>query len=154
MRDPLTPEQRKKAMQGNRGKNTRLEIVVRRGLHARGVRYRLHGPKAIGSPDIVLRKFGAVIFVHGCFWHRHADCKLAATVRQDTAWKWATKFQANIERDRLNLERAMEAGYRVAVVWECAIEHKKATSAKREASLDRIEAWLRKKPTERYLEVG
>ncbi len=154
MADPLTPEQRRKVMQGNRGKNTRLELTVRRGLHARGIRFRLHGPKTIGSPDIVLRKFGAVVFVHGCFWHRHEGCRYAATVSEDADSKWAEKFRRNVERDRQNVERAQKAGYRVAVVWECAVEHRKGVSKKREASLDRLEDWLCGGPSDRFLEIG
>ena len=154
MVDPLTPKQRRKAMQGNRGKNTRLELAVRRGLYARGFRYRLHGPKAIGSPDIVLRNFGAVVFIHGCFWHQHEGCRLAATVRDDANSRWAEKFRRNVERDRENIERAREAGYRVAIVWECAVEHKKTESEKREVSLDKLSEWLRDDSSNQALEIG
>ena len=154
MSDPLTPEQRRKVMQGNRGKDTRLELVVRRGLHARGLRYRVHGARSIGSPDIVFPKYGAVVFVHGCFWHQHAGCRLAASVKGGNREKWASKFEANIERDSRNVEAACNAGYRVAIVWECAVEHRRAKSARREETLEQLEQWLRSDGSDRVLEIG
>ncbi|NOD92512.1 DNA mismatch endonuclease Vsr [Ruegeria sp. HKCCD4884] len=154
MSDPLTPEQRRKVMQGNRGKNTKLELAVRRGLHARGLRYRLHGSKSIGSPDIVFPRYGAVVFVHGCFWHQHSGCRLAASVRGKTHDRWESKFLANIERDARNIRAAREAGYRVAVVWECAVEHRKKMSALRDGTLEQLEQWLRDGASEQIIEIG
>jgi len=155
MADPLTREQRRRVMQSNRGKDTKLELAVRRGLYARGLRYRLHGPRSIGSPDIMLKGRHAVVYVHGCFWHQHPGCKNAPKVKhgKDPEW-WAKKFRDNIARDRRNMEKAREAGYRVAVVWECVIEQKKTTSAKRERALDRLAEWLRYNSTEDFLEIG
>lgn len=154
MTDPLTPAQRRKAMQSNRGKDTKLELAVRRGLHARGLRYRLHGPRSIGSPDMVLKARGAVIFIHGCFWHQHPGCKMASKVARGSDAGWASKFEANMARDQRNIEKANEAGYRVAVVWECAIEQKRKHSEKREAALDRLANWLVSQPEKAFLELG
>ncbi|WP_366941503.1 very short patch repair endonuclease [uncultured Litoreibacter sp.] len=154
MTDPLTPEQRRKVMQSNKGKGTRLELAVRRGLHARGLRYRLHGPRSIGSPDLVFKARKAVVFVHGCFWHQHAGCQRAAKVSQGKNGKWASKFEDNLARDKRNIERAHAAGFRVAVVWECVIEQKKNSSVRREPALDSLTDWLVAEPNTPYLEIG
>lgn len=102
-----------------RGKDTKPEMLIRRGLHARGVRYRLQGKDLPGKPDIVLPKFKAVIFVHGCFWHRHT-CPLFRwpKTRQDF---WREKIDGNARRDLIAIGRLHETGWRVAVVWECAL---------------------------------
>ena len=105
-------------MAGIRGKNTKPEIIVRRGLHALGFRYRLHDRKLPGKPDLVFPARQAVIFVHGCFWHGH-DCerfKLPAT-RRDF---WLKKLEANQARDKRNISALLSEGWRVMVVWECA----------------------------------
>lgn len=142
MNDPLTPEQRRKVMRSNKGKDTKLELAVRKGLYARGLRYRLHGPKSIGSPDVVFKGRHVAIFVHGCFWHQHQGCPKAAKVGQGKNEKWAAKFEENVARDRRNIEKAKEAGFQVAVVWECAIEQKKRKSEMREDALDRLAQWI------------
>lgn len=153
MSDPLTPEQRRKVMRSNKGKDTKLELAVRRGLYARGLRYRLHGDKSIGSPDIVFKGRRAVVFVHGCFWHQHAGCQKAAKVDRGRDKKWAAKFEENLARDKRNIEKAIKAGYRVAVVWECAIEQKRTKSAKREAALNCLKEWVTHGFGQKLLEV-
>ena len=107
-------------MSGIRDRNTRPEIQVRQYLHAHGFRYRLGGAGLPGRPDLVLRKWNAAIFVHGCFWHGHKACKyfrLPATRREF----WKAKIEANAVRDQVRIHQLRELGWRVAVVWECGL---------------------------------
>lgn len=99
--------------------DTRPELIVRRFLHARGFRYRLHVAKLPGKPDIVLPKHKTVINVHGCFWHGH-DCHNFRPAKTNSAW-WAAKIQENQARDRRNVEKLEELGWKVITVWECQI---------------------------------
>jgi len=117
--DVLTPEQRKLNMSRVRGKDTRIEIMLRLGLHAKGLRFRLHRRDLPGKPDMVFSKSKAVIFVHGCFWHGHCcpRFKLPKT-RQEF---WGHKVAANQQRDRTAMEALVRDGWRVLVVWECAL---------------------------------
>ncbi|MBT9594963.1 MAG: DNA mismatch endonuclease Vsr [Vitreoscilla sp.] len=119
MADVLTPEQRQLNMSRIRGRDTKPEMLVRRGLHARGLRYLLHDRKLPGRPDLVFPRYGAVVFVHGCFWHAHgcALSKLPAT-RQEF---WNKKLAENAARDRRAIEALLADGWRVLVVWECAL---------------------------------
>lgn len=123
-------------MAGIRGKNTRPELALRKALHACGFRYRLHDRLLPGRPDLVFPKHRAVCFVHGCFWHRHPNCKYTTTptTHQDF---WKTKFATNILRDERNRNQLIEAGWRVAVVWECSLR-----GEGRLATVSRLEAWL------------
>ena len=107
------------------GKDTKPEMLLRRALHARGLRYRLHDRKLPGTPDLVFRRFRAVCFVHGCFWHRHEDCPYATNpaTRPDF---WQAKFRRNVERDRQAREDLLDSGWRVAIVWECALRADRA----------------------------
>lgn len=118
MVDRFTPEARSRLMASIRGKDTKPEMVVRRLLHAMGYRFRLHRRDLPGTPDIVLPGRRAVVFVHGCFWHRHAGCRLAAipATRRDF---WEAKIAANKARDRRAVAQLRRDGWRVAVVWEC-----------------------------------
>lgn len=100
-------------------KNTKPEIVVRRGLHAAGFRYRLHQGDLPGRPDVVLPKHRAVIFVNGCFWHRHEGCANFRMPKTNTEF-WRQKIESNVVRDRATAEKLREQGWRVMVVWECA----------------------------------
>lgn len=99
-------------------KNTRPELVVRRMLHGLGGRYRLHSKDLPGSPDIVMPSRKLAVFVHGCFWHRHQDCKMASTPKTRQEF-WQTKFEANMARDQRNESSLKQLGWRVEVVWEC-----------------------------------
>ncbi|KQT83117.1 endonuclease [Aurantimonas sp. Leaf443] len=101
-----------------RGKNTKPELVVRRALHALGLRFRLHRRDLPGRPDIVLPRHRLAIFVHGCFWHRHEGCRMASTPKTRRDF-WEAKFEANVQRDRRNLETLQELGWRPEIVWEC-----------------------------------
>jgi len=119
MVDVLTPEQRQLNMSRIKGKDTKPEMLIRRGLHARGLRYRLHDRLLPGRPDLVFPKYNTAVFIHGCFWHAHgcAMSKLPAT-RQDF---WKTKLSANAARDRTVVEALQASGWRVLIIWECAL---------------------------------
>ncbi len=108
-------------MSNIRGKNTKPELIVRRYLHSQGFRYRLHVKKLPGKPDIVLPKYKAVVFVHGCFWHQHHGCKYAYMPKTNTKM-WRTKFESNVARDRLAIESLHNLGWRSIIIWECQIE--------------------------------
>ena len=138
MTDVLTPEQRHLNMSLIRGKDTKPEMLLRRGLHARGFRYRLHRRDLPGCPDLVFPRLRAVVFVHGCFWHGH-DCprfKLPATRSEF----WATKIAANRERDVRALESLVAGGWRVLVIWECTLKGRQRRFATE--ILDEIIRWL------------
>lgn len=123
MADIVTPEVRSKMMSRIRGRNTRPEITLRKALHNRGFRYRLNTRKLPGSPDIVLRKWKTVIFVHGCYWHRHAGCSKATTPSSNIEF-WQNKFDQNVERDARNVTDLLAAGWRIGIVWECVLKSK------------------------------
>ena len=103
-----------------RSRDTKPEMVVRRLLHSLGHRYRLHRKGLPGKPDIVLPKYRTVIFVHGCFWHRHPGCKYAYTPKSRLEF-WNKKFDENVRRDRENKKALRKLGWKVIVVWECEI---------------------------------
>lgn len=104
-----------------RGKDTAPEMVVRRALHAMGYCFRLHGQRLPGRPDVVLPKHRTVVFVHGCFWHRHRKCKNCTTPTNRRAW-WLRKLEGNAARDGVNRRALKKLGWRVVVVWECESE--------------------------------
>lgn len=120
MTDIVSPAVRSRMMSSIRGKDTTPELVLRKALHVRGFRYRLNARDLPGSPDIVLPKWGAVLFVHGCYWHRHHGCPKATMPSSNVAF-WREKFAQNVERDRRNLADLLGLGWRVGIVWECAI---------------------------------
>jgi DNA mismatch endonuclease (patch repair protein) len=105
-------------MAGITGRNTVPEVAVRRALHAVGLRFRLHRKGLPGRPDIVLPKYKAVVFVHGCFWHRHKGCRFTTTPATNPAF-WRRKFDENVRRDVRQRRKLRAAGWRVFVVWEC-----------------------------------
>ena len=111
-------EQRSKNMSAIKSKNTKPEIKVRKILHSMGYRFRLHSKDLLGSPDIVLPKYKTVIFVHGCFWHRHENCKYASTPKTRQEF-WNEKFETNIERDLQIQEKIKNTDWRSVVIWEC-----------------------------------
>ncbi|MCP9448068.1 MAG: very short patch repair endonuclease [Nitrospira sp.] len=105
-------------MAGIRGKNTRTEIAIRRCLFARGFRFRLHDASLPGRPDIVLAKYRAAVFVHGCFWHGH-DCRLFRVPASNRSF-WAAKIRRNRMRDREVMRELAQLGWRTLVIWECS----------------------------------
>ncbi len=101
-----------------RGKDTKPELRVRSQLHRMGYRFRLHRKDLPGRPDIVLPKYDTVIFVHGCFWHRHKGCRFAYTPKTRPEF-WKKKFGGNIRRDRTNINLLRKQGWKVLIIWEC-----------------------------------
>ena len=117
-------EQRSRNMSAIKSKNTKPEIKVRKILHSMGYRFRLHSKGLPGSPDIVLPKYKTLIFVHGCFWHRHENCKYASTPKTRKEF-WESKFKANVKRDKEIQEKIKNIGWQSVVVWECEIKNEK-----------------------------
>ena len=111
-------EQRSRNMSAIKSKNTKPEIKVRKILHSMGYRFRLHSKGLPGSPDIVLPKYKTVIFVHGCFWHRHENCKYASTPKTRKEF-WNKKFTENKKRDSEIQEKIKILDWRSVVIWEC-----------------------------------
>jgi DNA mismatch endonuclease (patch repair protein) len=118
--DVVTAEVRSRMMSGIRGKNTKPEIVVRKYLFASGFRFRLHRRDLPGSPDIVMSGRHVAIFVHGCFWHRHDGCRYAKLPSTRPEF-WKAKLEGNTERDERSIGALVAEGWRVLVVWECAV---------------------------------
>ncbi len=118
MADIVSREKRSQMMSGIRSKDTKPEKLVRSQLHRAGYRFRLHDKRLPGKPDIILPKYKTVIFVHGCFWHRHPGCKYAYIPKSRTDF-WQKKFADNVERDINVKEKLEKLGWRVMVVWEC-----------------------------------
>lgn len=135
MADVVTPAARSAMMSGIRGKDTQPELVLRRGLFSRGVRFRLHSASLPGRPDLVIRKHQLAVFVHGCFWHAHKGCRFFRVPTGNRQF-WVDKLGRNRERDAINVDRLRTAGWRVAVVWECA------TRCDPEATLDALYEFL------------
>ena len=127
--DTLTPAQRSERMARIRGKDTGPELVVRRMTHAMGFRYRLRVKDLPGRPDLVFRKRRCVIFVHGCFWHRHQACALARLPKSRLEF-WCDKLERNAERDEKNLELLRRQGWRALVVWECELKKPELVASK------------------------
>lgn len=118
MVDRLTPERRSWLMSRVKSKNTTPELRVRKAAHAMGLRFRLHRIDLPGRPDLVFPKHRTVIFVHGCFWHRHIDCPKASTPKTSVEM-WQAKFKRNVERDAQNIAQLSAMGWRAIVIWEC-----------------------------------
>ena len=138
MTDRLSPAERSRQMSRIRGRDTVPEKHLRTALHRRGFRFRLHRRDLPGRPDLVLPRHRAVIFVHGCFWHRHSGCLHAYEPKSRTAF-WFGKFEENVERDRRQIKALEQAGWRVGLVWECGL---RAISA-RDSTVAAVIAWLR-----------
>lgn len=120
--DVLSPEARVRVMQANKGRNTKPELLLRSALHRMGYRFRIHASNLPGNPDLVLPKYTAVIFVHGCFWHGH-DCPAFKWPRTRPDF-WRSKIERNRERDRQAVATLIRQGWRTATVWECALRKK------------------------------
>ena len=122
MADIVTPEVRSRMMSGIRGKNTKPELLIRKALHAAGYRFRIHRKDLPGKPDIVLPKYHAVIFIHGCFWHGH-DCPTFKWPKTRPEF-WKNKIETNCTKHNIAQELLLAKGWRVGVIWECAIRGK------------------------------
>ncbi|HZY61275.1 MAG TPA: very short patch repair endonuclease [Edaphobacter sp.] len=138
MTDVLTTEQRRLNMSRIRGKDTKPEMLLRRALHARGFRFRLHRRDLPGRPDLVFPQFHSVIFVNGCFWHGH-DCPLFKLPATRTGF-WAAKIEGNKKRDCRALEDLAISGWRTLVLWECALKGPKREHM--DLIADRVANWL------------
>lgn len=134
MADLHTPQQRSYNMQQIRSSNTKPELLVRKFLHANGFRYRLHGGKPAaakalaGKPDIVLPKYKTIIFIHGCFWHGHANCKYFTIPKTRTQW-WTDKINTNKANDAKAVKALRREGWKVITVWECKLKKGKMEKA-------------------------
>ena len=137
MSDKLTPSQRHICMSSIRAKNTKPEILVRKGLHARGFRFRLHNKKLPGSPDIVLPKYGVAIMVNGCFWHGHKGCRYATKPKSNVEF-WEAKIVRNRHRDEVTNAHLEALGWHVITVWECELKGKSMASLRLDALAEEI----------------
>lgn len=129
MADKLTAQQRHHCMSCIRGKNTKPEILVRKGLHARGFRFRLQDKRLPGKPDLVLPKYGVAIMVNGCFWHGHKGCKYATRPKTNMEF-WDTKIARNKHRDEVTAAHLEALGWTVIIVWECELRGKEKAEAR------------------------
>lgn len=139
MADKISKARRSWVMSRVSGKNTKPERLVRSLLHRLGYRFTINGPKnkrLPGRPDIVLPARGAVVFVHGCFWHRHPGCKTATTPQSNVEY-WQAKFARNTQRDRENEQRLQQAGWQVITIWECQLKDLDSVAARLIAELPR-----------------
>jgi len=139
MADIVDSKTRSRMMSGIRGKNTKPEMIIRKALFKRGFRYRIHYKELPGKPDIVFPKYRAVVFVHGCFWHGH-DCHLFKWPKSRADF-WKKKIETNRERDIRNREACKKKGWRVLVIWECALRNQSESQV--QSLIASIESWIR-----------
>ena len=121
MADTLSPEDRSKRMSLIRSKNTKIEVKVRKYLFSQGYRYRINDKRYAGHPDIVLPKYKTIIFIHGCFWHNHPDCKIAHIPKSNTSF-WVEKITRNVANDKKHKDALESEGWKVITLWECEID--------------------------------
>lgn len=123
MADIVTPEKRSKMMSGIKNKDTKPELLIRKSLHKKGFRYKLHDKNLPGKPDLVLPKYKAVIFINGCFWHKH-DCYLFKWPKSRCVF-WKQKIEGNAKKDLEHFQSLEQLGWRIMIIWECSIKGKK-----------------------------
>jgi DNA mismatch endonuclease, patch repair protein len=150
MVDIVSREVRSRMMSGIRGKNTKPEMVIRKGLHRLGFRFRLHDKSLPGKPDIVLPRYRAVILIHGCFWHGH-DCHLFKWPKSHTEF-WKEKIDRNVEVDRCSEHSLLHIGWRQAIVWECSIKGR--TRIPLDQILSSLEDWLKSESPQLEIKGG
>lgn len=138
MADIVSKKKRSEIMSRIGGKDTKPEMIVRKGLHRLGYRYRLHIKKLPGKPDVYFPKYNALIEVNGCFWHGH-DCHIYRLPKSRTDY-WKKKIERNRERDKQNFKKIIDMGYRLLVVWECSLKGKEKKNLG--DLLAEIEKWL------------
>ena len=139
MSDKLTPEKRSWNMSRIKGKDTKIEVEVRKYLFSKGYRFRKNDKRYPGKPDIVLPKYHVAIFVHGCFWHRHEGCKDATTPKTRMEF-WLEKVDKNVKNDQIKQEKLRELGWKVIVIWECELKRSF------QETMDKVEKELTRKP--------
>ena len=137
MVDRLTPGQRSWNMSRIRSTNTKPEKIVRSILHSMGYRFRLHRRELPGEPDVVLPRYKTVIFIHGCFWHRHQGCKYKTTPKTNSEF-WKQKFMSNVKRDQKNQRRLRETGWNVIALWQCELRDVRNTALKLSKALKSV----------------
>lgn len=135
MADTLTVAERSRLMAKIKGKNTGPEMAVRSLLHRAGYRFRIHVASLPGKPDIVLPRYRTIVFVHGCFWHRHRGCKVASTPKSHRKF-WADKFARNVANDKKHLRQLRKLGWKVVTVWECQLRDPKRVLRRVEGTLE------------------
>lgn len=121
MSDLLTPERRSWNMSRIKNKDTKIEVLVRKYLFSKGFRFRKNDKRYPGKPDVILPKYHVAIFVNGCFWHRHENCKNATMPKSKVAF-WKEKFEKNVENDKKNIDKLRSMGWHVITLWECELE--------------------------------
>lgn len=139
MSDKLTPEKRSWNMSRIKGKDTKIEVEVRKYLFSKGYRFRKNDKRYPDKPDIVLPKYHVAIFVHGCFWHRHEGCKDATIPKTRTEF-WLEKFDKNVKNDQIKQEKLRELGWKVIVIWECELKRSF------QETMDKVEKELTRTP--------
>jgi DNA mismatch endonuclease (patch repair protein) len=137
MTDILTPDERSRVMSKIRGKNTRIERIVRSQLHKKGLRFRLHGAELPGQPDIMPPRYQAVIFVHGCFWHGHPGCGASSLPSTRTEFR-TSKIAETRNRDGKKNEELTALGWRIAVIWQCALKNRSSLTS----TIERLAGWI------------
>lgn len=147
MADIVSKKIRSRMMSGIRGTNTKPELAIRKELFARGYRYRLHDKKLPGKPDMVFPKYRAIILVHGCFWHRHG-CHLFKWPSTRPEF-WRNKINGNVERDKKQEKEILDQGWRILIIWECALKGKEKRTLDEVASIS--EEFLSGKETYREI---
>lgn len=141
MADIKSPEERSKNMSAIKNKNTRPEVYLRKLLFSRGYRYRICSGNIPGHPDLWLRKYNVAIFVNGCFWHRHQDCRFAYTPKSRIEF-WEKKFEANTNRDNIVRHQLEEQGYRYLIVWECAINQSRKKAWSSDSLIEAVSSFI------------
>ena len=139
MTDTVDRVTRSRIMASVRRFDTRPEMLVRQSLHRLGFRYRTSDRGLPGSPDLKLTRYRAVVFVNGCFWHRHVGCRYATMPASNREW-WVEKFTRNVARDAEKTRRLLKAGWRVMIVWECALRNR---GVDRNRAIDELSEWIR-----------
>ena len=141
MADIRSPEERSRNMQAIRSKDTKPEVYLRKLLFAEGLRYRKNAKRLPGCPDMYLSKYRTAIFVNGCFWHRHKECKYAYTPKTRVEF-WQKKFETNVERDKNVYAELTKMGIRYLLIWECTIRRMKADEHMRKNIVTKIQSFL------------
>ena len=141
MADIVSPEQRSRNMSAIRSKDTKPEVYFRKLLFAEGFRYRIQEKTVPGKPDLFLRKYNVAIFVNGCFWHRHKDCKYAYMPKSRIEF-WEKKFSDNLRRDATVMEQLQNQGIRQLIIWECTIKSMQRDESCRATVLDAVKLFF------------
>ena len=150
MADTKTPEDRSRNMAAIRSKDTKPEVYLRKKLFSEGFRYRKNVHSIPGHPDAFLRKYNTAVFVNGCFWHRHQNCKYSYFPKSRTEF-WRQKFERNVARDQEIRSILFNSGYKCLVVWECTIRNMKKSDLFADDVINRIKAFF--DSPDKYLEI-